>query len=343
MKSIIKRIDRNVLHGTIFVNNLKAIEGLSTKINQDIQFVNTESWEVYEHYTVNNEKIQTKLGFFDKNFKYIPTTLQSFVQRRGNFQGHHLKAITEEDIPYIKIDLSSANYDETNQVYDVTQKVEGMYYDMFLILKEQLNFTTSIHKRKDGKWGPITILENGTRLTAGIPNSITSGFAEIGVTQMTQTVLRSYVLDILPAINNGKAKVYINPVGNEHISWTTFLNVFTIELWGILILVAMIMSCLLTSIEKIFDVKNQCSSVNYLENLWLAFKANFGGKPSSIHQNSSFKISIFYCLLVGSIVWIFYRAEIMSQLSVLKVKKPFDSLEDLSKSNYRQVQNFGSF
>ena len=176
-------MDKKVLHGTIFINDLKVMEDLSTTINQEIQFVNTASWEVYEHYTVNNEKIQRKLGFFDNNFKYIPTTLQTFEQRRGNFQGHHLKAITEEDPPYIKIDLSSAYYDETNQVYDVTDKVEGMYYDMFLILQEQLNFTTSIHKRKDGKWGPITVLENGTILTAGIPNSITTGFSEIGVTR----------------------------------------------------------------------------------------------------------------------------------------------------------------
>ena len=154
---------------------------------------------------------------------------------------------------------------------------------------------------------------------------------------MFQTVLRSSVLDILPAINNGKAKVFINPIGKEHTSWTTFLNLFTIELWGTLILVAMIISCFLTSIEKTFDVKDQFSYVNYLENLWLAFKANFGGKPSSIHENNSYKISIFSCLLVGSIVWIAYRAEIISELSVLKVKMPFDSLEDLSKSNYRQV------
>ena len=105
------------------------------------------------------------------------------MQRRGNFHRYNLKAITEEEIPYIKIDLSLANYDESNQVYDVTQKVEGMYYDIFLILKEQLNFTTSIHKRKDGKWGPITKLENGTTLTAGIASSITSGFAEIVATR----------------------------------------------------------------------------------------------------------------------------------------------------------------
>ena len=162
------------------------IEALSTEINQEIQFVNTETWEVYEHYTVNNEKIQTKLGVFDKNFRFIPTTLQSFVQRRGNFHRYNLKAITEEEIPYIKIDLSLPNYDETNQVYDVTEKVEGMYYDIFQILQEQLNFTASIHKRKDGKWGPITKLENGTILTAGIASSITSGFAEIVATRYTK-------------------------------------------------------------------------------------------------------------------------------------------------------------
>ena len=159
------------------------MEDLSTTINQEIQFVDIRSWEVYEHYTVNNEKVQRKLGFFDKKFKYIPSTLQPFVQRRGNFQGYHLKAITEEDSPYIKINLSSANFDGINQVYDVTGNVEGMYYDLFRILQEQLNFTSSLYKRKDGKWGPITILKNGTILTAGVPNSLTSGFAEIGVTR----------------------------------------------------------------------------------------------------------------------------------------------------------------
>ena len=62
----------------------------------------------------------------------------------------------------------------------------------------------------------------------------------------------------------------------------------------------------MVTVEKIFDVKDQFSYVNYLENLWLAFKANFGGKPNSIYEISSYKISIFSCLLVGSIVWMAY-------------------------------------
>ena len=154
---------------------------------------------------------------------------------------------------------------------------------------------------------------------------------------MSQTLWRSYVLDLLPAITDGKLQMFIKPMENNHVSWTTYINMFTIELWGTLILVAMIISCFLTSIEKTFDVKDQFSYMNYLENLWLAFKANFGGKPSSIHRSSSYKIIVFYCLLGGSIVWIAYRAEIVSQLSVIKVKMPFDNLEDLLKSNYRQV------
>ena len=55
---------------------------------------------------------------------------------------------------------------------------------------------------------------------------------------MTQTLRRFYVLDLLPAITDGKLQVFIKPIGNEHISWTTYLNMFTIELWGTLILVA---------------------------------------------------------------------------------------------------------
>jgi hypothetical protein len=42
-----------------------------------------------------------------------------------------------------------------------------------------MNFTTTIHKRQDGQWGPTTILENGTIFTAGIVESVTSGYAEM--------------------------------------------------------------------------------------------------------------------------------------------------------------------
>ena len=90
-------------------------------------------------------------------------------------------AMTEATPPFITIDLSSATYDETSDTFDVTKSVAGMYYEMFLIMQECLNFTATLRKRKDGKWGPTTVLANGTIITEGIAKSLTSGFGEMVV------------------------------------------------------------------------------------------------------------------------------------------------------------------
>ena len=91
-------------------------------------------------------------------------------------------AMTEDSPPFIYLDLPSATYDETSETFDVTKSVDGMYYEMFLIMQKRLNFTATLRKRKDGKWGPTTVLENGTIITDGIVKSLTSGFGEMIVT-----------------------------------------------------------------------------------------------------------------------------------------------------------------
>ena len=50
---------------------------------------------------------------------------------------------------------------------------------MFLIMKKNLNFTATLHKRIDGKWGPTLVLPNGAIAAHGIIGSLTSGFADI--------------------------------------------------------------------------------------------------------------------------------------------------------------------
>jgi hypothetical protein len=57
-----------------------------------------------------------------------------------------------------------------------------MFYSIFQDLKESMNFTSSLHKRRDGKWGPTTVLANGSVIAGGIAQSVTSGFAEMIVT-----------------------------------------------------------------------------------------------------------------------------------------------------------------
>ena len=93
---------------------------MSTKINQEIIFVDIETWKVYEHYIINQKKILNELGSFNDDFKYIPIMTDSFVERRSNFQGYQMKTMTEEVHPFITIDhdfLTPAYFDTKSQTY----------------------------------------------------------------------------------------------------------------------------------------------------------------------------------------------------------------------------------
>jgi hypothetical protein len=49
----------------------------------------------------------------------------------------------------------------------------------------------------------------------------------------------------------------------------------------------------------------------------------------------TFRWTLFNCLLVGSLVWISYRAALTSELSVVKTKLPFTDLKTLAETDYR--------
>ena len=56
-----------------------------------------------------------------------------------------------------------------------------MFYDIFVVMQKHLNFSASLHKRQDGKWGLGWRNENGTIEIEGMFESMTSGFADITV------------------------------------------------------------------------------------------------------------------------------------------------------------------
>ena len=170
-----------VSYGIIFVDDDALIENIEIQINQEIKFVNVNTWKVYEQYTFNKKKIQRQLGVFNGSFDYFPIAQLALESRRGDLNGYQLKGMTESIPAYLSIDLSAATFDNISQTYDVTESVSGMFYDIFLEVKDYLNFTFTLHKRKDGEWGPTKVLENGTVIAAGIVSSVTSGFADMCV------------------------------------------------------------------------------------------------------------------------------------------------------------------
>ena len=157
------------------------------------------------------------------------------------------------------------------------------------------------------------------------------------VSRMTQTPERGQALDLLPAISSSKPEIFIKSIDDRAISWAAFLNPFSHNTWIVLLFVAAIISCFITLIERIFGPSKDVDFFvsHYLRNLWVAFKANAGGKPSSIKKNTSYKIVLFDCLLVGSVVWMAYRASFTSELSVVKLKLPFNDLESLLRTDFK--------
>ena len=114
------------------------------------------------------------------------------------------------------------------------------------------------------------------------------------------------------------------------------MNPLAFGVWIVLIVVAAMISLIFTGIEFLFDLtKEQACFFQYLKNFWIALKANAGGKPSSIPKNNVYQIILFVSLLAGTIVWIVYRASFTSELSVVKMKLPFNDLETLSQSDYK--------
>ena len=155
---------------------------------------------------------------------------------------------------------------------------------------------------------------------------------------MTHTPSRCQALTCMPAIDNAKAELFIKSIDGHAISWSTFLNPFYIDMWLMILGVAVIIASILTFIEKfhggLTSGKSSCFT-DYLKNLCVALKSNFGGEHSSVIKSLIYDIVLFDCLLVGSVVWMAYQASLVSELSVIKYKLPFIDLESLYRSDYK--------
>ena len=98
---ILERNFDSISTGIIFVYDVKVINNMFSRINQDIKFVDKNTGKVYECYNINKKKILNQLGFFKSSFQYTSINDEPLLKRRGNFQGHKMKAITEMEVPFI--------------------------------------------------------------------------------------------------------------------------------------------------------------------------------------------------------------------------------------------------
>ena len=87
--------------------------------------------------------------------------------------------------------------------------------------------------------------------------------------------------DILPHLATEKAEIFIKTM-DETIHWQIFVDSLSTNSWLLIIIVAIGISLLLSLVDGSLNVGKKVFILpRYLGNLWIAIKANFGGKPGS--------------------------------------------------------------
>ena len=186
------------------IQNETELLKLNLSIDNEVYFLDAISWKMFETYTINKIQVTRYLGQFKTHannvsdyidFDRSKTYKSSMEERRGNFQGIHLKGMTDYEAPAIDFpeDLDSVtkffpNNDTYEMSYDI---ISGIYIELLYSIEKSLNFSTKLYKRKDGRWGTPKILHNGTVVIEGMVKSLYEGSVDIIWTSLYMTLARA--------------------------------------------------------------------------------------------------------------------------------------------------------
>ena len=309
-------------------------------IDQQIYFL-TPSLDLYEKYTINNHLIQQKLGHFVGG-TYIPekSIEQNFLLRRHNFHGSKLIALTVGPGRgnYIRIENKNATYFPSNKTYDVTGSVHGSVFDIWMLLQNNLNFTTRIYSRMDDKWGvPIQHANGSISVPDGIIKDGMDGLADILLAELIIMYDRYLAIDYLVPYDSYPNGIFVNKDSiQQSFDFEVFYKPFDKWTWTILISSSLIVTTSVVLTSKFLSRQNL--TCHYFMDIFAkSLKANLGNASFTPNTNKfhSGQMVIFVALMTGNIIWIAYNGALLSKLIEPRFDKPFHDLESLADSNYR--------
>ncbi len=228
---------------------LLSFNDINIRIDQEVFFLERTSMTLYEAYKINGYIVSSLIGHYtsvgDAGLEFIFENRgwKRFLgSRRNNFYGQHIIGIAAHDPPYVYLRHGykrNATFFETNQTYHVSDWIDGgMYYQIFLELSRDLNFTFDLYKRLDDVWG--TVVDENT--TTGIVNSIADGNGDIGVTDFAIMNNRLQRIAYLPVINDYIPSIFIRSFQPEAFTWALLIYPLSGLLWLVIIVTSLIIS-----------------------------------------------------------------------------------------------------
>ena len=280
-----------------------------------------------------------KLGYFSGD-AYLPVKFveKLFIKRRQNFFGLQVSAMTHDYPAFIEIkDIEKAPFYASNQTYDVTNHMFGSTYDIWMLLQENLNFTTRIFRRKNLDWGVPILYPNGSIVVPkGIIRDMATGQADFAITPLVILYSRHLVMDYLHPMFDTISGIYIAKGSlHEKLDFTVFKQPFSTWTWIILLILSILTGFCIVFMSELFNLKRSSNDITRI--LATTLQANLGVGSFSFltNQRQPLYILTFTILLMGHITWQAYNGSLLSVLMAPKFVKPFHDLETLSKSNYR--------
>ena len=289
--------------------------------SQVFTFKKEEIVKIREVYKIDESMEQTvkEFGTWIDNelvFDNLP-----IFERRKDFEGYRFHGETMVEPPYI--------YGDNEDLISGKQTVlGGIWGDVWHALEKTMNFSTKIVPG-DG-WGSLN--EDGT--WNGIINGLIQNRTQIGIASFFYTQSRGTVAAFSPAICEGTDRMFIKYPGREA-SWTTYIDPFDGSLWISVFFLMSFIICLLSATYYLGPERKENPDSFTLSNTAIVVLG------SQIFQGSwldpkciSSKMIFFISFLFGVTLYASYSAKLISFLTVIKTTLPFNTLDEIRRTDF---------
>ena len=277
---------------------------------------------IHEKYQIRSQILHRKLG----SISSIENLLQIYsdkLMRRANLKGAMLKITTLNDATAIM-----------DSVYGPPEqsKVSGMYGDLFMVLKNSLNFTFTLRKPIDDKYGG----RDSSRKFGwnGMIGDIAEGHADFGIGPFSSTLERNAIVNFSVGNFDNEFTLFIKRTPERSISFLTFLGPFSRRTWmAVFCLIFIVALLLFITVHIGRDKKAEYFSC--IESLTYSFSGiTFVRRWSVTPLTLSARIVFISVLYTGIIVQGMWRASLTSALAIDKEVVLYKTLEDLLDAEF---------
>ncbi|XP_066984924.1 glutamate receptor ionotropic, kainate 2-like isoform X4 [Macrobrachium rosenbergii] len=274
--------------------------------------VSVELKEVYNLAAGLPPKIQS-LGTWTKEGQ-VNIAKVSWVQRRSNLTGLHLRCTTLDQPPF----LYSSKPDK-----DLNVEITGGYAgDVWHTLQDRLGFTYSCRRPPDGLWGNPT---NG--VWNGLVKELLDNNADVVVTALDNSNARVRVLDFLLGLKEIGYQLVVRRPGLMERTWTSFTSELVPAAWMATIAFTLIVPPFLCLSSKFSPQETERIS---LKDAYILTIGAFTVQGSWLEVKSISTRMIFITIFLTTLlVYAHYTSALVSLLTVASTSTHITSLQSL--------------